>query len=108
VLGEEIETVDFNILQGQDGINTMLTITVERVPAALLRSLAAYRLGDQAAVMKYLADLGNTTTLSAGQRAVAAGLLASVGKPERAWEIAEKVPDALLLQEELTFLERAR
>lgn len=108
VLGEEIETVDSNTLQNHDGINTLMAITVERIPAALLRALAAYRLGDQAAVMKHLADLGNATTLPAGQRAVAAGLLALTGKPDRAWEIAEKVPDALLLQEELTFLERAR
>ena len=40
-------------------------------------------------------------------RAVAAALLTLVGKQGRAFEIAEKIPGALLLEEEKVFLMRA-
>ena len=46
--------------------------------------------------------------LPPGQRAVAAGLLQMAGRAGEAFQIAEKVPEALLLDEELAFLKKAR
>ena len=43
-----------------------------------------------------------------GRRAVLSGLLATTGKPAEAFQIAEKVPAALLLDEEMAFLKLAR
>ena len=40
--------------------------------------------------------------------AVAAGLLALSGKNEQAYQIAERVPEMLLLDEERQFLQRAK
>lgn len=103
ILGSELELVDLATL---DRSRTELTASSEHIPPSLLHALAAYRFGDSAAVRKHLADLKNVTTLPAGQRAVAAGLLAMAGEAARAWQIAEKVPSTLLLAEELAFLKR--
>jgi len=84
-----------------------LTITLERIPPQLLLALADYRLGNHAAIQQHLADLKNTDKLEAGPRAVIAGLLSLVGKSDRAYQMAEKIPTALLLDEELSFLKRA-
>lgn len=108
VLGVDMETV--NVTPPKDGasLQAVFTVVVERVPPSLLQALAAYRLGDPEAVKTHLASLPDASSLPAGQRAVAAGLLALAGKPDRAFQIAEKVPDALLLTEELAFLNHAR
>lgn len=108
VLGVEMETVSLPAQPSPATLQTALTVAVERIPLSLLKALAAYRLGDLNGVKDHLATLANASSLPAGQRAVAAGLLALAGKPDRAWEIAEKVPDALLLQEERVFLNHAR
>lgn len=108
ILGVEMETVNLSSKAEEPNLRAMFTIAIERVPPSLLQALAAYRLGDLEAVKKHLVALPDASSLPAGQRAVAAGLLALAGKPDRAFQIAEKVPDALLLSEELAFLNHAR
>lgn len=108
ILGEEIETVDVTSHKGPNDLRAMFTITLERVPPGLLRALAAYRIGDFSAIPTHLADIGDTASLPPGQRAVVAGLLSLTGKPDRAYQIAEKIPPTLLLHEELAFLDKAR
>ncbi|MBK8092104.1 MAG: hypothetical protein IPK32_09000 [Verrucomicrobiaceae bacterium] len=71
-------------------------------------ALNAYRLGDGAALPQLLTHTSNTEGLPAGRRAVLSGLLAKAGETARAFQIAEKVPDALLLDEERVFLKMAR
>lgn len=108
ILGVEMETVNLASKLEENSVRAMFTIAIERVPPSLLQALAAYRLGDLEAVKTHLASLPDASSLPAGQRAVAAGLLALAGRPDRAFQIAEKVPDALLLSEELAFLKHAR
>lgn len=108
ILGVEMETVTFSSKQEENSLRAVFMIAIERVPPSLLQALAAYRLGDLEAMKMHLASLSDASSLPAGQRAVAAGLLALAGKPDRAFQIAEKVPDALLLSEELAFLNHAR
>lgn len=108
ILGVEMETVNLASKLEENSVRAMFTIAIERVPPSLLQALAAYRLGDPEAVKTHLASLPDASSLPAGQRAVTAGLLALAGRPDRAFQIAEKVPDALLLSEELAFLKHAR
>ena len=107
VLGVEMETVDLTSLQQKNELKAALNVPLERIPAPLLHALSDYRLGDRTAMQQHLAQLNSGTSLAAGPRAVAAGLLSLVGKPDRAFQLAEKIPGALLLDEELTFLKRA-
>lgn len=107
VLGVEMETVDLSALTAQNELNAAFSVTVERIPPPLLLALSAYRLGDREAMQKHLAALPRAESLSPGPRAVAAGLLSLVGKPDRAFQIAEKISSTLLLEEERVFLKRA-
>lgn len=107
ILGEEIETVDLSRLKESNDMQAMFTVTLERVPPSLLRALAAYRMGDRAGIQQHLAGVGDTSKLPPGQRAVVAGLLSLTGKAERAYQIAEKIPALVLLDEERAFLQKA-
>jgi hypothetical protein len=107
ILGEEIETVDLSLLKESNDMQAMFTVTLERVPPSLLRALAAYRMGDRAGIQQHLAGVGDTSSLPPGQRAVVAGLLSLIGKAERAYQIAEKIPAVVLLDEERAFLQKA-
>lgn len=75
---------------------------------ALFRALAAYRLGDHSTLQSVMSSLQKPDGLPPGRRAVLSGLLATTGKPAEAFQIAEKVPEALLLDEERAFLKLAR
>ncbi len=107
ILGEEIETVDLSRLKESNDMQAMFTVTLERVPSSLLRALAAYRMGDRAGIQQHLAGLGDTSALPPGQRAVVAGLLSLSGMADRAYQIAEKIPAVVLLDEERAFLQKA-
>jgi hypothetical protein len=107
ILGVEMETIDLSALANHDSLRAALTIKLERIPPPLLLALSAYRLGDHTAVKKHLAGLENMAALPAGPRAVAAGLLSLVGQTDRAYQMAEKIPGALLLEEERAFLKQA-
>ncbi|MBB5030644.1 hypothetical protein [Prosthecobacter vanneervenii] len=104
VLGLELELagVQTGAAAGADGLDSKQT------QPELLRALAAYRFGDKQALATSLKALGEPARLPPGQRAVAAGLLALSGKNEQAYQIAERVPEVLLLDEERQFLQRAK
>jgi hypothetical protein len=92
LLGEEMETV----------------MTDAATSPALFKALAAYRLGDRTTLQNVMNSLQKPESMPPGRRAVLSGLLATTGKPAEAYQIAEKVPEGLLLDEELTFLKLAR
>ena len=107
VLGVEMETVDLRALMVQNDLNAAFGVALERIPPQLLLALSAYRLGDHEEMQRHLAELTRAENLSPGPRAVAAGLLSLVGKPDRAFQMAEKISGTLLLDEEKVFLNRA-
>jgi len=107
VLGVEMELVDVKGLMKQPEGSPAAGVTLERIPPELLLALAAYRMGDREGMAKHLASLPRSESLSPGPRAVAAGLLSLAGKADRAFVLAEKIPGALLLDEEKAFLMRA-
>lgn len=76
-------------------------------PRHLLLALAAFRMGDLARTRAHLGEIEDPESLNAGQRAVHAGLLSVCGDAGPAFRLAERVPAALLLPEELRFLRRA-
>jgi hypothetical protein len=75
--------------------------------SAILTALKAYRLGDRQQAARALSTVQGVAKLSAGQRAVYAGLLALLGEPARAFQLAENISPRLLTAEEQTFLEKA-
>ena len=76
--------------------------------AAVLRALAAYRIGDVSRIKSELEGVKVTESLPPGMRAVIAGLLkVSNGDPALAFKLAEAVPQTILLNEELNFLKMA-
>lgn len=75
---------------------------------AVLRALAAYRIGDLTRVKPELDAIQGTATLPPGVRAVLAGLMKiSNGDTAAAFKLAEAVPASILLPEELRFLKMA-
>jgi hypothetical protein len=104
ILGAEMENVNLAQSRHADGKEVVL----DHIPVEFLRALAAYRLGDNQGMAANLRDLTETARLTPGQRAVIAGLLALSGSNARAFQIAERVPEKLLLDEERQFLQRAK
>lgn len=94
LLGEEMEVV---------------TAAPNSTPV-LHQALSAYRLGDRESLARMLPTITSAKPedLPAGRRAVLSGLLATAGDAARAFQIAEKVPETLLLDEERAFLKLAR
>lgn len=74
----------------------------------LLTALAAHRLQDTTALKTALQTLPDARDLPPGERAVLAGLLACAGEAAQAFQLAEKVPQELLLDEERHFLKMAQ
>ena len=107
ILGEEIEIVDVPSLEKIGGL-AGITLEEKRIPTGLLQGLAAYRLGDRTTLQNVINSLRKPESMPPGHRAVLSGLLATTGKPAEAFQIAEKVPEGLLLDEELAFLKLAR
>ena len=106
--GFAMESRYYNLLLGE-------TLELSPPPSAapnarerLLTALAAHRLQDAAALKKALNDFHEASALPPGERAVLAGLLARAGETARAFQLAEKVPQELLLEEERRFLKMAR
>lgn len=77
------------------------------VPQALLRALAALRMGDKGRVGEEMKMIDPSLRLSAGERAVMAGMTAESGDDVGAFRMAESIPRALLLPDEQVFLHRA-
>lgn len=74
----------------------------------LITALLAYRQGRSQEVGQALSQIPDPAALSAGERAVYAGLLKSIGgDPAKVFRILEKISPALLLEEEKRFAKRA-
>lgn len=73
---------------------------------ALVLALADFRLGDIAAATRDSASI-NPARLTAGRRAVLAGLFHACGRTADAFRIAEKIPASILLEPEARFLASA-
>lgn len=99
--GEEIESVQFPSLE------VAAHEPGDSSAPAVLSALKSYRLGDRQHAAKDLSEVREVTTLSVGQRAVYAGLLALLGEPARAFQLAEKISPRLLMPEEQAFLMKA-
>jgi hypothetical protein len=108
LLGRDMETVEISSLKRVADILSSASSTEGRIPVSLLEAMEAFRFGDKSAVSRHVARLPLAEGMTAGQRAVLSGLLATTGKPAEAYQIAEKVPEALLLEEEMAFLKLAR
>ena len=108
LLGKEMETVNISALKRQPDILSPEASTEGRIPVSLLEAMAAFRFRDKDAITRHVARIPAAGGMTAGQRAVLSGLLATTGKPAEAFQIAEKVPEGLLLDEELAFLKLAR
>jgi hypothetical protein len=108
LLGQDMETVDLPALKRQPDILSGQASMEGRVSISLLEAMAAFRFGDQKALSRHVSRIPATDGMTAGHRAVLSGLLATTGKPAEAFQIAEKVPEALLLDEERAFLKLAR
>lgn len=77
------------------------------VPAPLLRALAALRYGDHERMKQEVATITHPESLSAGHRAVVAGLYTLSGRDVDGYRLAEKIPQALLLDGERRFLRQS-
>jgi hypothetical protein len=74
----------------------------------LLAALKAYRLRDWHLTAALLSGIDDITDLNTGEKAVFAGLLASLpGETSRSFQIAEKIHPQLLLHEEQVFWKKA-
>jgi hypothetical protein len=107
LLGAEMESVDQVCAAPLEKMRRPAGLLVTRVPPALLHALAAYRMGDIATLRRQVVELPDVSAREAGLRAVAAGLLSLAGENARAYQLAEKIPSALLLDEERAFLQKA-
>ncbi len=72
----------------------------------LVQALAAYRYGDLEGALR-AAETISLEKLTAGQRAVLAGIYHACGKTARGYQIAEKISQDILLPEEARFLRSA-
>lgn len=72
----------------------------------LVKALAAYRYGDFEGALRE-ADTLQLEKLTAGQRAVLAGILHACGRTAQGYQIAEKISQDILLPEEARFLRSA-
>lgn len=100
LLGVELETIPSKLS------NPKIADTIAPAVRQLLQAMSAYRQQNLEDLRSALSDL-TPEYFQPGQRAVLSGLLNAGGDPRRAFEIAEKVPDSLLLESERKFLTRA-
>jgi hypothetical protein len=103
--GEGLEVI-FHRLKTQDA-NAAANATI-RAHQRLLNAMIFCHLEHPDTLRRELTGLENATTWTVGERAVLAGLLAKAGEAARAWQLAEKVPKSLLLNEEAALLAVAR
>ena len=103
--GEGLEII-FQRMKTQDA-NAAANVTI-RAHQRLLNAMIFRHMEHQDMLRRELAGLEKAIVWTAGERAVIAGLLAKAGEPARAWQLAEKVPKSLLLNEEAALLAVAR
>ena len=104
LFGKEFETIG---TRDSDSTDANIGGLRNTIPRELLSALTAYRLADKEGMRQSLSELDTTDRLTPGQRAVVAGLLASIGQTERAFRIAETIRKESLLPEELILLKAA-
>lgn len=108
VIGSGLESASDTILAMNAEANAATRDPDAASYIAVLRALAAYRVGDLARIKPELDGVTVTDTLPPGVRAVAAGLMKiSNGDTATAFKLAEAVPASILLDEELRFLKMA-
>ncbi|MFO1483003.1 MAG: hypothetical protein U1F71_06500 [Verrucomicrobiaceae bacterium] len=96
------------LLRGEDMELALISFPGERGTSELLEALKAYRLHDITLARELLGRVQDDSILTAGQRAVFAGLLATIrGDTTRAFAMAEKIQPELLLPAEKQFLNQA-
>lgn len=100
LLGVEMETAAETI--DELGIDRPRRRSAKR----FLQAFAAMRRGDTSDALDY-AEGVDPSTLVAGQRAVLSAIYRSAGDTRKAFELAEKVPDQLLLGEERHILAKS-
>ncbi len=84
------------------------TSSANETSRALVRALAAYRIGDLTRTAAALRQVSEPQKMEPGHRAVFAGLTRITGgDATSAFKLAETVPSSILLEEELAFLRHA-
>ena len=107
ILGEQLEEAAISILSVNQVAESKRT-EESKSYLAILRALAAFRLGDMAKAKVEMNAATQPSTLPPGIRAVLAGLMVSLeGDANEAFRLAETIPTSLLLEEELRFLKKA-
>ena len=107
ILGEKLEEAAISILNVDQAAESLRT-EESKSYLAILRALAAFRLGDMAKAKTEITGAKQPSTLPPGIRAVLAGLMVTLeGDPNDAFRLAETIPTSLLLEEELRFLKKA-
>ena len=108
VLGTGIEKACETVLAMDAGSSAATRDPDAASYIAVLRALAAYRMGDLPRIKPELDGIKVTDSLPPGIRAVASGLIkVSNGDQALAFKLAEGVPSSILLTEELAFLKMA-
>jgi hypothetical protein len=109
IMGSEVELASNRLLSDTPGdlVSNVAVVTADPFPRALLRALAAYRIGDMDLMAREISQLEKPDRLAPGPRAVAAGLLRIAGQQKISFELAETTDRRLLLDAELAFLSRA-
>jgi hypothetical protein len=107
----------FDILYGVDFEVIALRLDLHKLSTAgdatamahqrLLEAMIYSRMGQTEKLSRALEGLEKAISWNAGERAVLAGLLAKAGESARAWQLAEKLPKALLLPEEASLAQAA-
>ena len=104
VVGMELEEA-WGAILGYEGVPAS-TLTSSAVPPALLRALAAYRLGQMERMATEIKGMtAAAAQLPAGQRAILAGMMRLIGDDVVAFRLSEAIPPKLLLDEERAFAE---
>jgi tetratricopeptide (TPR) repeat protein len=107
LLGTEFEEASESLLR-ENVPEAILKSPESRSYLAILKSLSAYRMGNFRLAKAELQEVTQPSTLPAGVRAVMAGLVSKLdGSQTEAFRMAESIPSALLLEEELRFLKMA-
>jgi len=77
------------------------------LPPELLQALAAWRFGQNEAMLQALGKLAQPERMAPGPRAVLAALYTISGREEEGFRLAEKIPPLTLLEPEGRFLRRS-
>ena len=103
LVGDSLEVVE-----ARSGRSSAETGTEAAAHAQFLKAMADFRLRQPVALHDLPQRLETSASWTAGHRAVLAAMIAANGEPGEAFRIAERVPMALLLPEEVRLLKLAK